>query len=64
MKIIIKNNQKSNYCYSLKQISKYKKEDEILISSHCFYTITNIERNIDGDFVEAVCEGFLFPIES
>ena len=64
MKIIIKNNKKSNYCYSLKQISEYKSEDEILISSHCFYTITNIERNIDGDFVEAVCEGFLFPIES
>ena len=64
MKIMIKNNKKSNYCYSLKQISKYEDEDEILISSHCFFTITNIERNIDGDFVEAICEGFLFPIES
>ena len=61
MKIIIKNNKQNNYCYSLKQISVYEREDEILISSNCFYTITNIERNIDGDFVEAECEGYLFP---
>ena len=63
MKITIKNNKKKNYCYFLKQISMFEKEDEILISSLCLYTITNIERNIDGDFVEAICEGFLFPLE-
>ena len=65
IKIIIKNNgtnNKNNYCYSVKSVSKYKNEDEILISSNCLYTITNIERSVDCDFVEATCEGFFFDL--
>ena len=65
IKIIIKNNgtnNNNNYCYSVKSVSEFQNEDEILISSNCLYTIINIERSIDCDFVEATCEGFFFDL--
>ena len=45
MLIIIKNNVTnghSNYCYYIAELSCYKSEKEILISSHCNFTIINI----------------------
>jgi len=62
MKITIKNNGVNghpNYCYHIKGISCYKEEDEILISAHCYYSVTNIERTGHFDYVNITCEGFL-----
>ena len=62
MKITIKNNGTDghpNYCYYIKGISKYKEEDEILISCHCYYTVTDIERKNNFDYVNIICQGFV-----
>ena len=63
MTITIKNNGIDgypNYCYYIKGLSCYQKEEEILISSHCYYSVTNIERTNHFDYVNIICEGFLF----
>ena len=63
MTITIKNNGidgHPNYCYYIKGLSCYQKEEEILISSHCYYSVTNIERTNHFDYVNIICEGFLF----
>ena len=63
MTITIKNNGidgHPNYCYYIKGLSCYQKEEEILISSHCYYTVTNIERTNNFDYANIICEGFLF----
>ena len=59
-KIIIKNNQKRNYCCDISAYSRFKTEKEILISSHCYYKVTKIRRNDKGiDKINLDCEGFL-----
>lgn len=62
MKITIKNNGINghpNYCYNIKGLSMYPQEEEILISSHCYYTVTDIDRKNHIDYVNIICEGFL-----
>ena len=54
------NNGHQNYCLNITQFSKYKDEEEILISSHCYYTITNIVHNNGLDIVYMNCEGYKF----
>ena len=53
------NNNNLNYCYYIEDITTCHKEYEILISSHCLFTVTNIEhkeKNID--YVYLTCLGF------
>ena len=59
-KIIIKNNQKRNYCCDVSAFSQFKSEKEILISSLCYYKVIKIKRNEKGiDKINLNCEGFL-----
>ena len=58
--ITIKNNGangEKNYCFSLKDISQ-EEDEEILISSHCYYTLNKIEKEDDLDYVYLTCEGY------
>ena len=57
--IKIKNNEKRNYCCDITDISEYKYEEEILISSFCRFIVTEIKRNDEIDEVNLDCEGFL-----
>ena len=58
--IKIKNNKKRNYCLDITKFSRFPKEKEILISSHCYFNVTEIKRNPEGvDEVNLDCEGFL-----
>ena len=62
MTITIKNNGINgcpNYCYNLEDITYTKNQYEVLISSHCYFTVTKIIRNTDVDYVDLICEGFL-----
>ena len=62
MTITIKNNGINgypNYCCYIEDITYTKKQYEVLISSHCFFTVTKIIRNMDIDYVDLICEGFL-----
>ena len=63
MIITIKNNGINgypNYCYDIEDITVSKKQYEILISSHCYFTVTKINRNDKGiDYVNLICEGYL-----
>ena len=47
-----------NYCYNLKDISMYPSEDEILISSHCCFEVSEINKNKKIDEVYLTCKGF------
>ena len=61
MIITIKNNGangEKNYCFSLKDISQEEDDEEILISSHCYYTLNKIEKETDLDYVYLTCEGY------
>ena len=60
MTIIIKNNGTNghkNYCSYIESITFTKKQYEVLFCSHCFYTITKINRNDFIDYVDLICEG-------
>jgi surface protein len=58
--IKLKNNKKRNYCLDITKFSRFPKEKEILISSHCYFNVTEIKRNPEGvDEVNLDCEGFL-----
>ena len=58
--ITIKNNKERNYCFSIKNFSRYPKEEEVLISSHCKYIVTEIIRNEkENDIVGLDCEGYI-----
>ena len=60
--IQIKNNRNDenlNYCYYIEDITVVKGEKEVLISSHCLFTVTNIEHKEDNiDYVYLTCQGF------
>ena len=61
MVITIKNNGTNghpNYCYDITDLSKYRDEKEILLSSHCYFLVTNIIRN-NLDYVYLTCQGYL-----
>ena len=62
MMITIKNNGTNghpNYCYYIEDITYTKNQYEVLISSHCYFTVTNIEHKEKVDYVSLVCEGYL-----
>lgn len=60
MHITIKNNEKSNYCYYIKDISAFKSEEEVLITAYTSFYITNVEGNKkDGIIVHAECRGYI-----
>ena len=60
MHITIKNNEKNNYCYYIKEISKYDYEEEVLITAYTSFYITNVEGNEkDGIIVHAECRGYI-----
>ena len=52
------NNGQQNYCLNISQFSKFQYEEEILISSHCYYYITNIVHTDRFDIVYMDCEGY------
>ena len=63
MIITIKNNGTNgypNYCYYIEDITYTKNQYEVLISSHCYFTVTNIEHKEKVDYVSLICEGILF----
>ena len=60
MTINIKNNGTNghiNYCSYIESITYTPKQEEVLFCSHCYFTITKINRNDFIDFVELICEG-------
>ena len=62
MVITIKNNGTnghSNYCYDITELSCFKNEKEILLSSHCYFLVTNIIRNNSFDYAYLTCQGYL-----
>ena len=64
LEITIKNNEKNNYCFNVRSISFYEIEDEILISSHCYYIVNDIQKEDNMDHVYLTCEGYFnFKIE-
>ena len=65
MIITLKNNGTNghpNYCYYIEDITYTKNQKEVLISSHCYFTITGIKRGKENelDYINLICEGFLF----
>ena len=63
MIITIKNNGTNgypNYCYYIEDITYTRDQYEILISSHCYFTVINIEHKEKIDYVSLICEGYLF----
>lgn len=58
--IKIKNNGTNgkNYCFSLKDISLVPEEEEILITSHCYYIVDKIEKDNGLDHYYLTCEGY------
>ena len=64
MEITIKNNGtngRPNYCYYIAGLSKFKREKEILFSSHCLFSVSKIKRNPDAnDYVNLICHGYYF----
>ena len=62
MIITIKNNGTNghpNYCYYIEDITVTPNQYEVLISSHCYFTITKIEHNNKIDYIHLICEGYL-----
>jgi hypothetical protein len=62
MIIKIKNNGTNghpNYCYYIEDITHTKNQYEVLISSHCYFTVTKIIREDQIDYVNLTCEGYL-----
>ena len=60
MRIIIKNNEKNNYCYLIENVSDYKHEKEVLITAYCQFLITNISKDETGlDIVDMDCVGYV-----
>jgi len=63
MEIKIKNNGVNghpNYCYYIENITVSNNQYEVLISSHCYFTVTNIRHENQIDYVSLICEGTIF----
>ena len=59
--IKISNNSKRNYCFDVADYSVFPTESEIVISSFCFFMVTEIDRKEKGtDIINLECIGFLF----
>ena len=68
--IKIKNNginQHENYCLNITEFSEYSHEEEVLISCHCYFSVTDIRRGIYNrecgiyyDEIYLDCEGYKF----
>ena len=63
MTITIRNNgtdeRHPNYCLNIEKISLLPEEKEILLCSHCYFQVTNIQRNEKIDYVDLLCKGYL-----
>ena len=62
MIIKIKNNGTNghpNYCCYIEDITYTKDQYEVLISSHCYFTVTKIIRKEQIDYVYLICEAYL-----
>ena len=63
MTINIQNNDGTdnhpNYCFNIEKISLSPEQKEILISSHCYFQVTRLERNSKIDYVDLTCKGYL-----
>ena len=65
MVITIKNNGTNghpNYCYDITELSCFTNEKEILLSSHCYFSVTNINfKNsyIVYYYIYLTCNGYL-----
>ena len=63
MTITIQNNgtdeNHPNYCLNITDISLSPKQKEILICSHCYFQVTNIQKINDIDYVDLVCKGYI-----
>ena len=60
--IKIKNNgidDHPNYCFNDENISVNEDEREIIISSHCLFRLTRIDKKDDYDEVYLTCEGYI-----
>ena len=60
--ITIRNNGTNghpNYCYYIEDITFTPNQYEVLISSHCYFTVTNITHEKEIDYVSLTCEGYL-----
>lgn len=59
--ITIRNNEKYNYCYYIRDVSDYPNEEEVLITAYCNYYITNVTKNEQDEsiIVYAVCLGYV-----
>ena len=60
--IKIKNNGingHKNYCYYIEDITYTEEQYEVLFSSHCYFTVTNIKREKKIDYIYLTCEGCL-----
>ena len=52
-------NGHKNYCYYIEDITVSKNQYEILIASHCKFTVKNIRREKMIDYIYLTCEGYL-----
>lgn len=60
MRIIIKNNEKNNYCYLIENVSEVKHEKEELITAYCQFLITNVSKDETGlDIIDIDCVGYV-----
>jgi len=60
MKIIIKNNEKNNYCYLIEKVSDFKHENEVIITVYCQSLIRNISKVEAGlDIIDIDCLGYV-----
>ena len=53
-------NGKKTYCRDIESISVFPFEKEIIITTHCQFTVTGIKRNQDLDYLYLNCTGFDF----
>jgi len=60
MIVTIKNNEKNNYCYFIKNVSKYSTEEEVLITAYSNFFIKSVNKNEKGHLiVEIECVGYV-----
>ena len=62
MIIEIKNNGTEghqNYCYYIEDITFTKNQKEILLSTHCYFTVTKIEKRENINYIYLICVGIL-----
>lgn len=59
LEITIRNNEKNNYCYSIKDLSLYDNEDEVLITAYTSFFIKKIREENGYKIVEIECIGYV-----